>query len=82
MPKFTIKDLMIATAMVAIGLVTARLARSPNIVVDEPFRSLVPLQLRVAGCAIAGAGVLYPFDRWKLGFAIGGFIAFLYLAKI
>ena len=77
MPKFSIKDLMIATAMVAVGLATSHVANSPNIIVDESILLLAPMLLALTGWGIVGAGVLYPFGRWRVGIMLGVIISFL-----
>jgi hypothetical protein len=70
MPKFTIEDLMIGTAIFAVGLMGILLALSPNIVVDESYLLLAQFPLYIIGWGVAGAGILYPIKLWQFGYGL------------
>ena len=71
MPRFSIKDLLLATTLVAIGI-------GGMCGADAGF--LEPAELNmltwVVCGAVAGAGIGYPFHLWRLG-AVLGFVAAL-----
>jgi hypothetical protein len=79
MPRFSIKDLMLATTLVALGLaiaivdmsVTNRdLSRDYHLPL-HPLTSLVVLSI---GGAFIGAGLLAPFRRKAIGAGVGFFL--------
>jgi hypothetical protein len=81
MPRFSIKDLMLATALVAAGMCItifandiANTSNSPSIVLV-----LTILGLFLGGFALVGAGVLYPFGRAWTGALVGFFLSALWL---
>ena len=82
MPKFSIKDLLIATAIVAVGLTIALFALNPR---WEPYIEkfwYVLLAEYLVGCAIAGAGLMYPFKRSKLGAKLGMVVGVLLMLSL
>jgi hypothetical protein len=72
MPTFSIKDLLIATAMVCVGLTMAVLACTPRLLVDDELHLLcLRVLLYMAGCGLVGAGCLYPYGRRSFGLRFG-----------
>ncbi len=84
MPRFSIKDLMLATLLVAVGFgVLATFARWPG-GVRPPTNEMLLLCLIIlhGACATIGAGLFAPFHKKKIGAGIGaalmlGFFIFL-----
>ena len=77
-PKFSIKALLIATALVAVGLTIAFLLFRPWL---EPYgRFIWPIRtiFYFGGFALAGAGLMYPFKKLKLGAWLGALMGLLY----
>ena len=71
MQRYSIKDLMIATAVVALGLFMAVSVLKPW---WEPYLEtywFIVLGGYFGGSAIAGAGLMYPFKKSKLGAWLG-----------
>ena len=82
MPRFSIKDLMIATMIVAvalgISLTILRLARRG----DAYAEHVSMFWLYMLGWSLAGTGVMYPFKRIipiAIGFLIGAVLGFIFL---
>ena len=71
MPKFSIKDLLIATTLIALGLGGAGVSQS----LADPHLALTYLMIRLplhlAGWMIVGCGVLFPFRMSYLGAFLG-----------
>jgi hypothetical protein len=75
MPRFSIKDLLIGTALLAAGITSVcGIARLPS----HP----VVLLLWLGGSALVGAGLFAPFKRIWLGAAIGLAVAILPLVVL
>jgi hypothetical protein len=72
MPKFSIKDLLIATTVVAVGLAIALGMLRWDIGMYPP-EDLVLMVIGIffSGWAIIGFGLTYPFKRPILGIVIG-----------
>jgi hypothetical protein len=79
MPKFTIKDLLIATALVSLGLGMVVGAHGANSLEVRP-NYVVPILvcLYFFGCPTIGVGIFYPFgnDAWLLGAALGSVVSY------
>lgn len=79
MPRFTIKDLLMSTAMVGVGLacalLAARLARTNKIPTDanspQAFYALWIYVLWLFGCVTTGIGFFYPFKLVGVGATTG-----------
>lgn len=79
MPQFSIKDLLIATTLIALGVVLGgyfAIAHTTYAVYETSEGSLKDVSERVPVCwplagAMIGAGILYPFKRAKLGLLLG-----------
>lgn len=89
MPKFSIKDLLIATTLVAAGLATCVVACDKRwLRLDESALVLLPIVFFLLGSAIVGSGLLYPFKQAWRGFLFGPVVVlilfglFLFLAQI
>jgi hypothetical protein len=72
MPRFSIKDLILATTLVAVGLtVEVLLLRT-----DQPWLSpAAGIVVYFSGAAAIGAGLLTPIHKKAVGVAIGIFAA-------
>jgi hypothetical protein len=83
MPRFKVKDLLIATALIAIGLgMWALLFRSWEGLFDEGMGGVLDiLLLWFGGGACIGAGLFTPFKRPWTG-VIGAFFAQILVAVI
>jgi hypothetical protein len=83
MPKFSIKDMLISVALVALGLGCAAFiwrfddGQRPS----EGFVVLI-YAIYFVGCMVAGAGCLFPFKRWGVGVAIGAASGFAILLTL
>ncbi len=81
MPKFSIKDLLISTTLVSAGLSIISLIfyfrlHAPSF----DLRLFIPVMSAFfLGCALIGAGMLYPFSCTKVGAVIGLIAGFLFL---
>jgi hypothetical protein len=73
MPRFTIKRLLAAVALIAVGCGMLGAIRY----VSAPFISLA---IWIAAGAVIGAGILTPFHRMRLGIATGIVAGFAVLA--
>ena len=84
MPRFSIKDLLLATTMVAVGIGAALLAQQLAKSLEYPGAALAiaELGLWVGGSALAGAGVLYPFGRAVVGAAVGLVLSALWVGLL
>lgn len=73
MPRYSIKDLAIAAAMVAIGLSAARFGGtySPDWFRESLLRNVVEIVSFVGGWMLAGAGITYPFKMTYVGSFLG-----------
>lgn len=69
MPKFSIKDLLIATAVIAVGL---GIAMSVFTFEGQYHgRTYIPISLWLAGGTLVGIGLAWPFQRpWFWAFAV------------
>ena len=75
MPKFSTKDLMISTAIVAVGLcVVAPIAKYDPPGRRSPLLVGSMLCLYTASCAIVGAGFGFPFRALWRGAIIGALL--------
>lgn len=74
MPKFSIKDLLITTTIIGVGLGMAVYGSSQidKDIPSEPWVVAVHGCLYTAGWCVAGAGVMYPTKRFGWGFLLGG----------
>jgi hypothetical protein len=70
MLRYRIKDLLIATAIAAIGGAMVA-ASSPLVGRNQVGFSPLPPMYFAAGWGIAGMGVMYPFRQLALGFLLG-----------
>ena len=69
MPRFALKDLFLATTLIAVGMSLLYLLFS-----REPWRgwsAVVPYALAYGGSALIGAGILAPFKRPWIGAVVG-----------
>jgi hypothetical protein len=87
MPKFSVKDLLIATVLVAIGLGTSLPILRSAQAGDAATQSNWMILPYYSGWGLAGVGVTYPTKRRKalvLGFLIGALLGFgfLFLAML
>ena len=88
MPKFSIKDLLIAITIVAAGSVIV--VTSLRFWTNAHFRGNPIIFGYFSGCALIGAGIMYPFTRpvfWAVGAivcgVVGGLIAIaIYLMEL
>jgi hypothetical protein len=73
MPRFTLKELLLATTLIAIGVgVESFLIRSPNAYRGSgEIRSAILMLIGYCGGACIGAGLLLPFQRPLIGIVIG-----------
>jgi hypothetical protein len=74
MPRFSIKDLILAVTLVAVGLAICLAALSYHNAEDHiPLVNVPRIILAAfgAGAAMIGAGILTPFQRKTVGAAIG-----------
>jgi hypothetical protein len=73
MPRFSIKDLLLATTLIAVGVgAESFLIRSPNAYRGSgEIRSAILMLFGYCGGACIGAGLLLPFKRPLFGLAIG-----------
>ena len=76
MPRFSIKDLMLATTMVSVGLamiLTGQRCRNNDYLgaLSPAAPALVILFLWEFGCIALGAGFFYPFKRVDIGLRLG-----------
>jgi hypothetical protein len=81
MPKFTIKDLLIATAMVSLGLGMVIGAHNLNLLRPISNHNIpIIIVLYFGGFSTIGTGIFYPFGEgtWLLG-AFVGFLASCFL---
>ena len=69
MPKYSIKDLLIAMVLVAGGLAMCIAATQFDRHALSSLPIIVPLYS--AGSAAVGAGIFYPFLPWPIGATIG-----------
>jgi hypothetical protein len=82
MPRFSVKDLIVATTLIGAGLATAFLTLGTPY---EEFRVrfwFISLGLWIGGWAIVGAGAMYPFKKAEMGAWIGVAIATLILILV
>ena len=64
MPRFTVKDMLVATAIVAVGALLIGVTRTvPAGGVGRESSLWIPV-CAYAGAAIIGAGLIYPFRPW------------------
>jgi hypothetical protein len=71
-PQFSIKDLLIATAIVSLGLcAVASIAKYDPLGHRSPLLVGLILYLWLASCAIVGAGLGFPFKAMRRGAIIG-----------
>jgi hypothetical protein len=72
MPRFSLKDLLITTALCGAGLVSMRGAtRLPKSSPDNDVWVSVFALLWFGGSALIGAGLLTPFKKMWFGAAVG-----------
>lgn len=79
-PQFTIRDLLLSTALIAAGISALLLPfRVSEELLNTPV--LIPLfaGLMIAGCPLIGAGLFLPFGKTRIG-VIWGILAMLVLA--
>jgi hypothetical protein len=68
-PRFTIKDLLVGTTLVSAGLMAAVYSWCAEPALLQTWqRPLFPWPI---GCAMVGAGAMYPFKKATLGILIG-----------
>jgi hypothetical protein len=72
MPRFTVKDLLIATTLVAIGAGASAFAyhNEPILTRDGPGEMALFLLLWFGGGTLIGAGLFTPFKRPWTGFIV------------
>ena len=76
MPTFSLKDLLLATTLISIGLSVWYLlfAYRPGARNHEEYEIFIARAIAFNGIALIGAGLLAPFKRTWIG-AIGAIIA-------
>ena len=71
MPKFSIKDLLIAMTLIGVGLGETVVSRP----VTDPYmpvtHAMLTLPAHLGGWIVVGIGVLYPFKMSYLGAFLG-----------
>ena len=82
MPKFSIKDLMISTAIVGAGLLIAKAAINGGRSLDELGGNDNSLNYfaygcGIVGCGFVGIGIFRPLSKPGLGFVLGVAVGFL-----
>ena len=88
MPRFTVKDMLVSTALVAVGLVVYLPHWHYAVIRDlrgaPPIGSpMICLLLWIASGACIGAGLLYPFKHWwAVGLIIGGIVQLVSLVPM
>jgi hypothetical protein len=84
MPRFTVKDLLIATTLIAIGAgAESFLIRSPDTFRGSEYGGTGILMLfGYCGAACIGAGLLLPFKRPLIGIVIGMVMQSLFIAVL
>ena len=82
MPRFSIKDLIVSTTLVAAGFAAALSPFRFNFEVDG--RAIWPLLLSLwfGGCMMVGAGAMYPFKRAWIGALLGFLVALIGLLPL
>ena len=80
MPRFTIKDLLIATTLIAVGATMIWMIFNLTIARHDPVSRFYTLYtLWAGGGAFTGAGILTPFKRPWLGAGCGVAVIFAWL---
>jgi hypothetical protein len=82
MPKFSIKDLLIVTAMIAVGLTGVLLSFSSTWDLAPYDTYLAQICLFAFGSAMIGGGVLRLYKRVAMGMLLGVVIGFALLGVI
>lgn len=77
MPRFSVRDLLIATSLMAAGLALCLSATRLDRHSLDSFPIIVPAYF--LGSTVFGAGILYPFLPWQIGGTVG-FVGGLILA--
>lgn len=77
MTRFTLKDLLAAMGLVAVGLAMVLVSLSP-ILERSGWRAAAPMGFWYVGAACVGAGVLAPFKMARTGVWIALFAACIY----
>lgn len=77
MPRFSLKELLTAIAMVSLGFALMAVALRPSLVLDrhvDQFGVCIAL-IYLCGTSLTGAGVMYPFEKTAKGAWIGAVAA-------
>jgi predicted membrane protein len=83
MPKFSIKDLMISTAIVAVGMcVVAPIAKYDPPGRRSPLMVGTMMCLWTISCATVGAGFGFPFRAMRRGAIIGAILGWAILIAV
>jgi hypothetical protein len=77
-PTFTTSDVLLATALIGVGLAVLVTGFGIPLRSDNLVEPLVGLALWFGGPTIIGAGAGWPFKRPILGAALGFFAMFLF----
>jgi hypothetical protein len=80
MPRFSIKDLLLATLLVAVGFGLLATFALWSHEVQPPIKFLPTLIMLHGACAAIGAGFFAPFHKKKIGAVIGAglMLAFIF----
>jgi hypothetical protein len=82
MPRFTVKDLLLATTLIAIGAGTLAFLFQNGEQIKHSYGAAIFAGLWFGGGAFIGAGTFLPFKRPWTGAVIGVVIQFLLSAAV
>jgi hypothetical protein len=80
MPRFSIKDLMLATTLIAVGL--AVLILLPGLASRTAVGIVLPFVFWLGGCVLIGVGLFTPFHKKRLGAGIGAGAALFFVVIV
>jgi hypothetical protein len=69
--QFFIKDLLVATAITAVGLAAAIFAANPKLGPDQLELTFGLFLLYLVGCSMVGGGIMYPLKKSGMGATLG-----------
>ena len=80
MPRFSIKDLLLSTTLLAVGFTALTLL--PGLVSRNAVGVILPFVFWIGGCVLIGTGLFAPFHKKRLGAAIGAGAALCFVVFV